>query len=80
MYEFSLIDDQKFILEEILRLAEQESPDAIVIAIYMTAPFRAPRRSSFLMAFSVRSPSGIFRCSASPATTIRRSASPLAQV
>lgn len=32
MYEFSLIDDQKFILEEILRLAEQESPDAIVIA------------------------------------------------
>ena len=32
MYEFSLIDDQKFILEEILCLAEQESPDAVVIA------------------------------------------------
>ncbi len=32
MYEFSLIDDQKFILEEILRLVEQERPDAVVIA------------------------------------------------
>ena len=32
MYEFSLIDDQKFILEEILCLAEQERPDAVLIA------------------------------------------------
>lgn len=32
IYEFSLIDDQKFILEEILCLAEEERPDAIVIA------------------------------------------------
>lgn len=32
MYEFSLIEDQKFILEEILRLAEQEAPEAVVIA------------------------------------------------
>ena len=32
IYEFSLIDDQKFILEEILSLAEKERPDAVVIA------------------------------------------------
>ena len=32
MYEFSLIEDQKFILEEILRLAEKKCPDAVVIA------------------------------------------------
>ena len=32
MYEFSLIEDQKYILEEILRLAEQEAPEAVVIA------------------------------------------------
>lgn len=32
MYEFSLIEDQKFILEEILRLAEEKCPDAVVIA------------------------------------------------
>ena len=32
MYEFSLIEDQKFILEEILRLAEEKRPDAVVIA------------------------------------------------
>lgn len=32
MYEFSLIDDQKFILEEILCLAAEEHPDAVVIA------------------------------------------------
>lgn len=32
MYEFSLIDDQRFILEEILSLAEKERPDAVVIA------------------------------------------------
>ena len=32
IYEFSLIEDQKFILEEILCLAEQERPDAVVIA------------------------------------------------
>lgn len=32
IYEFSLIDDQKFILEEILCLAEQKHPDAVVIA------------------------------------------------
>lgn len=32
MYEFSLIDDQKFILEELLCLAAEEHPDAVVIA------------------------------------------------
>ena len=32
MCEFSLIEDQKYILEEILRLAEQEAPEAVVIA------------------------------------------------
>lgn len=32
MYEFSLIDDQRFILEEIVSLAEKECPDAVVIA------------------------------------------------
>ena len=32
MYEFSLIDDQRFILEEIVSLAEKERPDAVVIA------------------------------------------------
>ena len=32
MYEFSLIDDQKFILEEFLCLAAEEHPDAVVIA------------------------------------------------
>ena len=32
MYEFSLIDDQRFILEEILSLAEKERPGAVVIA------------------------------------------------
>ena len=31
-YELSLIEDQKFILEEILRLAEEKCPDAVVIA------------------------------------------------
>lgn len=32
IYEFSLIDDQKFILEELLCLAAEEHPDAVVIA------------------------------------------------
>lgn len=32
MYEFSLIGDQAYILEEILRLADAESPDAVLIA------------------------------------------------
>ena len=32
MYEFSLIDDQKYILKEILRRTDEEHPDAVVIA------------------------------------------------
>ncbi len=32
IYEFSLIDDQKYILKEILRRTDEEHPDAVVIA------------------------------------------------
>lgn len=32
VHEFSLLDDQKYILGEILRLADEEMPDAVVIA------------------------------------------------
>ena len=32
MYEFSLIDDQKYILKEILRRTDEERPDAVLIA------------------------------------------------
>ena len=32
IYEFSLIDDQKYILKEILRRTDEERPDAVVIA------------------------------------------------
>lgn len=32
MYEFSLIDDQKYILKETLRRTDEERPDAVVIA------------------------------------------------
>ena len=32
VYEFSLLDDQKYILDEILHLADTEAPDALLIA------------------------------------------------
>lgn len=30
--EFSLLDDQSYILDEILRIAEEQKPDAVAIA------------------------------------------------
>lgn len=76
IYEFSLIDDQKYILKEILRRTDEERPDAVVIAgdIYDRAVPSAEAVELF-DSFLTELAGGTFRCSPLPATTIRRSAS-----
>lgn len=50
--EFSMVEDQKYILNEILKIIDQESPDGILLAgTFMTDPFHLRRQCSFLIVF-----------------------------
>ncbi len=51
--EFSMIEDQKYILTQILYAADQEKPDGILISgeVRMTGRFRRQRRCRCLMRF-----------------------------
>lgn len=46
--EFSMIEDQKYILNEILRIIDKEAPDGVLLAgIFMTDRFRLRKPCSF---------------------------------
>lgn len=50
--EFSMIEDQKYILNEILRIIDKEAPDGVLLAgIFMTDRFRLRKPCSFLTGF-----------------------------
>lgn len=49
---FPMIEDQKYILNEILRIIDKEEPDGILLAeIFMTGRFLLRRQCSFLTGF-----------------------------
>ena len=56
--EFSMIEDQKYILNEILRIIDEEAPDGI----FMTDRFLRRRQCSFLTGFLPGLQSGSSRC------------------
>ena len=75
LYEYSLLDDQRHILNQILDLADREKPRAIVLrAIFTINPRRRPRRSRCSTNFSAASRSRAAICSSSAAITIPLSA------
>ena len=51
--EFSMLEDQKYILRQILKAAKEYQPDGIILAgIFMISRFRRQRQSRYLTIFS----------------------------
>ena len=69
--EFSMLDDQRYILEQILSLLDSHPVDAVLLAgdLY-DKPVPLPRRSACWTGSSPSFPAGSCRCSPSRATTI----------
>ena len=59
--EFSMIEDQKYILDEILRIIDKEEPDGILLAGDLYDRPVPQRPCSFLTVFSLGWRSGNFR-------------------
>ena len=77
--EFSMLDDQRYILEQILSLLDSHPVDAVLLAgdLY-DKPVPLPRRSACWTGSSPNFPAGSCRCSPSRATTIPLTVWPLA--
>ena len=76
--EFSMLDDQRYILEQILSLLDTHPVDAVLLAGDLYDKPVPPAEAVRLLDSSPRWPSGSFRCSPSAATTIPPTASRLA--
>lgn len=52
LFETSMLEDQRYILNRILDLLDDERPDAVLIAgVFMIAPIRLPTRWNCWMSF-----------------------------